>query len=284
LARINQSLLDAIAEKQGITTKGVYPQITKVVRNTFLERDLAALVLASRHRININKYSNSAQRAQIRGYLAGSANHREPAIDPPPTRPVTASSGKTARPKKTKGNSVFVVHGRDEALRKSMFEFLRALSLNPMEWSTAVAQAKGGNPYIGEILDAAMEKVQAVVVLFSPDELAQLKEQFWAPDDKYGDGKMAGQARPNVLFEAGLALGAHPEKTVIVQVGKVRPFSDIAGKHLVRLSEDRGRNDLANRLKRLGCPVEMTGDDWMKAGYFEPTEPKAKKAKRPRQA
>src|SRR5262249_38094958 len=117
------------------------------------------------------------------------------------------------------------------------------------------------------------------VVLFSPDELAQLKEQFWSSDDKHGDGNLAGQARPNVLFEAGLALGAHPEKTVIVQVGKVRPFSDIAGKHLVRLSEERGRNDLANRLKRLGCPVNMTGDDWMNAGYFEPTEAKATKRK-----
>jgi hypothetical protein len=55
----------------------------------------------------------------------------------------------------------------------------------------------------------------------------------------------------------------------------VRLFSDIAGKHLIRLSEERGRNDLANRLKRLGCPVDMTGDVWMTAGYFEPTEAKA---------
>ena len=279
MARINQALLDAIAEKQGITIKGVYPQITKVVRDTFLERDLAALVLASRHRININKYSDPAQRAQIRGHLTGSIRHRESTADSIPTRAVAARSSRSARPKKTKGNSVFVVHGRDEALRKSMFEFLRALGLNPMEWSTAVAQAKGGNPYVGDILDAAMEKVQAVVVLFSPDELAQLKEQFWASGDRDGEGKLAGQARPNVLFEAGLALGAHPEKTVIVQVGKVRPFSDIAGKHLVRLGEDRGRNDLANRLKRLGCLVEMTGDDWMKAGYFEPTEARPKAAK-----
>ena len=35
------------------------------------------------------------------------------------------------------------------------------------------------------------------------------------------------------LFEAGLALGRHPEKTLLVQVlGKVRGFSDIAGRHL----------------------------------------------------
>jgi len=32
-----------------------------------------------------------------------------------------------------------------------------------------------------------------------------------------------------VLFEAGLALGAHPNKTVMVQVGKVKAFSDIGG-------------------------------------------------------
>ena len=149
-----------------------------------------------------------------------------------------------------------------------------------MEWGHAVETAKGANPYIGQILQSAMDKVQAVVVLFSPDEMAYLKEQFWGADDKHGDGKPAGQARPNVLFEAGLALGAHPEKTVIVQVGKVRPFSDIAGKHLIKLSEDRGRNDLANRLKDIGCDVNWVGNDWMTAGTFEPTEPKPKKPKK----
>jgi predicted nucleotide-binding protein len=40
---------------------------------------------------------------------------------------------KPGKGQKTKGNSVFVVHGRDEVLRKSMFDFLRALGLNPME-------------------------------------------------------------------------------------------------------------------------------------------------------
>ena len=277
MALINQRLLEAIADKQVITVKGVYPQITKVVQETFLERDLAALVLATRHRININKYSTPAQRAAIRSHLAGGGNNEaSPAPLGPTSRPRTRKS-KTS--KKTKGNSVFVVHGRDDELRKSMFEFLRALGLNPMEWSTAVAQAKGGNPYIGNILDAAMAKVQTVVVLFSPDELAQLKEQFWGPDDKHGDGRLAGQARPNVIFEAGLALGAHPEKTVIVQVGRVRPFSDIAGKHLVRLSEDKGRVDLANRLRQFGCPVVTTGEDWMRAGHFEPTETKPRKSR-----
>jgi len=70
-----------------------------------------------------------------------------------------------------------------------------------------------------------------------------------------------------------LALGAHPEKTLLVQVGKIRSFSDIAGKHLIRLTNDGSkRNDLASRLERIGCVVNKAGDDWMTEGNFEPTE------------
>jgi hypothetical protein len=76
--------------------KGVYPQITKVVHETFLERDLAALVLATRHRININKYSTPAQRGAIRSHLAGGTNnHAPPGPVSPAPRPVARKSGKT---------------------------------------------------------------------------------------------------------------------------------------------------------------------------------------------
>jgi predicted nucleotide-binding protein len=174
------------------------------------------------------------------------------------------------------------IPSRDEELRKSMFSFLRALGLNPMEWSHALETAKGANPYVGDILNSAMEKVQAVVVLFSPDELAQLKDHFCSRDEKKTEGKLQGQPRPNVLFEAGLALGAHPDKTLLVQIGKVRGFSDIAGKHLVRLSDDVGRrNELANRLEKIGCAVNKVGNDWMTEGKFTPTEPKVRKTRAP---
>ena len=48
---------------------------------------------------------------------------------------------------------VFVVHGRDEALRRSIFAFLRAVNLEPLEWSQAVRLTGKGTPYIGEVLD-----------------------------------------------------------------------------------------------------------------------------------
>jgi predicted nucleotide-binding protein len=275
MAKINQDLIERIAGKLGITNKAVYPRIQKVVAETMLERNLAALVFALRHGININRYSTPQQRTEIRGAHANHAVDRAPL--PAANLTVRRGGGRKAKvAKRVKDNSVFVVHGRDEELRKFMFAFLRALGLNPLEWGHAVETAKGANPSIGQILESAMAKVQAVVVLFSPDELAQLKEHLCRPDEKRTEGKLQGQPRPNVLFEAGLALGAHPDKTLLIQVGRVRGFSDIAGKHLVRLSDDVARrNEVASRLTKLGCIVNKVGNDWITEGRFVPTEPKA---------
>src|ERR1700722_12118437 len=63
MARIRSDLLQAIADKLGATTtRPAYTRIERAVHDTFLERDLAALVVASKLKININKYSTSAQR------------------------------------------------------------------------------------------------------------------------------------------------------------------------------------------------------------------------------
>jgi predicted nucleotide-binding protein len=128
---------------------------------------------------------------------------------------------------------------------------------------------KKTNPYVGEILDDAMAKVKAVVVLFSPDDEARLKAEFQRKSDGRSERQLHGQPRANVLFEAGLALGRHPDKTILVEVGKLKKFSDIAGKHVVRLTNDHvTRNDLANRLEKLGCRVDRRGIDWTSAGDF----------------
>jgi predicted nucleotide-binding protein len=282
LAKINQELIDRLADKLGIGVKALYPRIQKIVQETGLERDLAALVLARRNTININKFSTLGQRNEIRRNAPAPAGEQEPQREPRPEEPPRRASKAKKPARTTKGKSVFVVHGRDEALRKSMFDFLRALGPHPMEWDHALrtARSKGANPYVGHILDEVMEKAQAVVVMFSPDDLVQLKEQFLHADDRSTEGKPQGQARPNVLFEAGLAMGRHPQKTVLVQVGKVKSFSDVGGRHLVRLTETTdSRHDLANRLEALHCEVDKVGRDWMKAGDFVPTEPKPAKKK-----
>lgn len=172
------------------------------------------------------------------------------------------------------GRSVFVVHGRNEDLRRSMFEFLRSINLAPMEWTTAVQLTGEGSPYIGQVLDAAFSHATAVVVLMTPDEVAYLQPRYSAGDAD-PETEPAAQARPNVLFEAGMALGRDLRRTVLVEVGKVRPFSDVAGRHAIRLTNAvASRQALAQRLADAGCEVDLTGTDWHTAGDFTaPSEP-----------
>lgn len=169
--------------------------------------------------------------------------------------------------------SVFVVHGRNESLRKSMFDFLRSINLSPMEWSTAVEHTGSGSPYIGQVLDAAFDHAKAIVVLMTPDEVAYLQSQYGhGENDK--ETLPAPQARPNVLFEAGMALGRNADQTVLVEVGEVRPFSDVAGRHAIRLSNSAdSRQTLARRLQTAGCDVNLNGTDWITTGDFTAPPP-----------
>jgi predicted nucleotide-binding protein len=164
---------------------------------------------------------------------------------------------------------VFVIHGRNEPMRRALFDFLRAIDLKPIEWSVAITLTGKPTPYIGEILDAAMQYAQAIVVLFTGDDLVRLKDEFlWVNDPAY-ERKTTPQSRPNVIFEAGLALGKYPERTILVQVGNLRPLSDIAGRHFVRLrNSSKSRQELAQRLKLAGCDVDLSGTDWHDAGSF----------------
>ncbi|HEY8722128.1 nucleotide-binding protein [Pengzhenrongella sp.] len=169
--------------------------------------------------------------------------------------------------------SVFVVHGCNEALRRAMFDFLRSINLSPMEWSHALQLTGEGSPYIGQVLDAALSSAAAIVVLMTPDEIAYLQPQF-GHGDSDPETKPAAQARPNVLFEAGMALGRDPRRTVLVEVGRVRPFSDVAGRHAVRLSNDVAhRQELATRLETAGCEVDLKGTDWHTTGDFTAPSP-----------
>jgi predicted nucleotide-binding protein len=73
---------------------------------------------------------------------------------------------------------VFVVHGRNEAARSAIFTFLRAIGLDPIEWSKAVTMTGEGSPYPGQVLDAAFAAAQAIVVLLTPDDIAYLRPEY----------------------------------------------------------------------------------------------------------
>ncbi len=165
---------------------------------------------------------------------------------------------------------VFVVHGRNDAARAAMFTFLRAIGLKPIEWTEAVQLTGSATPYVGQVLDAAFQAAQAVVVLLSGDDEARLREHFRGPHDGSEETDLTPQARPNVLFEAGLAFGSHPNRTILVQVGQIRSFSDIGGRHVIRISNaTQQRQALAVRLKTAGCSVSLDGTDWHTTGDFD---------------
>jgi predicted nucleotide-binding protein len=165
---------------------------------------------------------------------------------------------------------VFVIHGRDESAKAALFALLRALDLKPTEWSTAVSWAGGGAPMIRDVLRAGFSHCWAVVALFTPDDLGELR---WMLRDHQQDGphetSQTGQARQNVVFETGAALAIRPERTVLVEFGHTRPLSDLAGYQWVRIGESaEWRQDLAERLRQSGAEVETTGKEWRSAGDF----------------
>ena len=165
---------------------------------------------------------------------------------------------------------IFVVHGRNGKAREALFSFLRSIGLRPLEWSEAVQSTGKPMPYIGEILDVAFSRAHAVVVFLTPDDEAQLREPLRGRTEPPHEVNLTGQARPNVLFEAGMAMGRHENRTILVELGTLRPFSDIAGRHVIRIDNtSQRRQDLAQRLQAAGCPVNLNGTDWHEAGDFE---------------
>ncbi len=107
----------------------------------------------------------------------------------------------------------------------------------------------------------------------TPDDEAYLRKEFQTEQDEAYEKNPTAQARPNVLFEAGMAMGRDVRRTVLVQVGTLRPFSDVGGRHILRLNNSSARRqDLADRLKAAGCDVDLSGRDWHSTGSFEVKE------------
>jgi predicted nucleotide-binding protein len=159
-------------------------------------------------------------------------------------------------------HAVMVVHGRDGSAKKAMFDWLRAIGLRPQEWSQLVKASSAASPFIGEILATAFTKAQAVVVLFTPDERVQLRIEVV----KGASWRL--QARPNVLFEAGMAFATHPTRTVIAVLGDQELPTDLAGRDYVRIESAGQLRDLAQRLEQAGCPVDLSGNDWLDIDRF----------------
>ncbi len=161
---------------------------------------------------------------------------------------------------------VFLVYGRNIKAKDAMVAFLASIGLSIVDFEEAVAATGSASPYTGEALDAGFRLARAVLVLLTPDERTHLRPELAGspavPLDEY-------QARPNVFFEAGMAFRTQRRRTVIVQLGNVRPFSDVGGVHFVPLDDSPdARKALIGRLEIAGCAVQMQNEVWRTAGQF----------------
>ena len=267
---IDPLLRKRLIDRLGLSQAQVYRRIAERARTLVLEPEQAAIALALEAGLKVSQFTEPGDLDTIRGAIAGQAS--QTVIAQPPARPTTKktrAATRRAQPKKRRGKKVWVVHGRNSAIKNSMFQFLRTIGLTPIEWSEAVKATKKAVPYNREILDKAFKDAVAVVVLLTPDDVARLKPKFRKSSDASYESTLTGQARPNVLFEAGMSFGSHPDSTVIVEVGDPRPFSDISGLNVVRLTDlPESRQELVNRLEAAGCKTVTSGTDWYGAGTF----------------
>jgi predicted nucleotide-binding protein len=164
--------------------------------------------------------------------------------------------------------SVFVIHGRQTS--SEFHHFIRAIGLRPLEWSQARKLTRKPTPFTWEIVDTALKNAGAIVALLTPDDEARLRKHLWSPNEKAAEKKLLNQPRQNVLFEAGVAYGRDPQRTVLVRVGSHRPMSDLDGHHIIELNNSaESRQTVADALSTAGCPVDRTGTDWLRAGKFD---------------
>jgi predicted nucleotide-binding protein len=166
---------------------------------------------------------------------------------------------------------VFIVHGRNVKALKGIEEFLRSLHLESLTFRDAIKLAKQ-NAHIDEIVEIGMTNAHATLVLFTGDEDARLKKSYFLDSDPISEKNLQSQPRPNVIFEAGMALARNPATTIFVQFGPhLRPFSDIAGLFVLLITDaEQDRRILKEQLVKIGCKVNEKDGKWKKAGKFPP--------------
>ncbi len=167
--------------------------------------------------------------------------------------------------------TVFVIHGRNLKIKRAMHQFLRAVGVKPIEWPKAKMSTHEGSPYIGKILETIFPKARAFIVLLTPDDEAKLKREFISSSDEDYEINLTPQARPNVIFEAGLAFGHAPKKVILVEFpGKLRPFSDTVGRHIIKFDGSvKKRQELLDMLHAIGISIDFKGNtDWQTEGDF----------------
>lgn len=141
---------------------------------------------------------------------------------------------------------VFVIHGRDMAAVDELTRFLDRLGLEHTKFQEV--DNLRANAFIADIVVDGIKNANVVIGLFTPDEVAALYDGA----GQYMRESARWQARPNVLFEAGVAWGIGREKVILATLGAdVRLFSDVNGINIVRLDEESGPRSMVAKMENI---------------------------------
>lgn len=166
-----------------------------------------------------------------------------------------------------KKRRVYIVTGQHQRYRKSLCQLLAAVGLEPVPWPGASTILGSGRPLDRLLLQEAFSGAQAILVLLTEDDLAKPNPQLGTSTSSRYAMHWSPQPSPDVLFEAGLAMGTVPERTILVQRGKLRPLDLAWSREIVTLTDSLGSKDkLLNRLRAAGCLVDKTSGHWRDAG------------------
>ena len=162
-------------------------------------------------------------------------------------------------------HEVVVVHGRDAARTAFFFELLQRLNVHAVAFDELIARAGSGSPSIRQLIRTAFTQAQAVIILFTGDDVANLRPDLLGTSEGGGERTPTPQPRPHLLFEAGVAVALQPDRTIIVEVQPLRGLLNLDGVHVVRFSTGtrEERTQLANRLRAAGCELDTSGTQWL---------------------
>jgi predicted nucleotide-binding protein len=194
----------------------------------------------------------------------------------PPRQPTPDAASARQSTEKVHGEvrrTVFVIRGRDGKAYAALVRLLRALDLRVITWEEATLAVGSGSPHTLTIVEQGIKMAHAVVALFTPDDLGRVKPEFLNARDSIQETRETGQARQNVVFEAGWAMALRREEVILVRVGDVRPLSDIEGLNYVWLTNRiDDRRTLLSRLRTVKLAIDDQNDDWRTAGDFPDAE------------
>jgi predicted nucleotide-binding protein len=162
---------------------------------------------------------------------------------------------------------VFIIHGRNSELLEEFRGWLQSLGLFARSFDE-IRTDLGGSPSILDVIRRGISEAHAIIALITPDEFATLRPELRGGRDKSAEIQR-WQARPNVIFEAGMAFAMTGEmRTLLLVAGDAELFSDVSSIHYKRIPKDATeREQLRKILVSMGCKIHDASDHHRRGNF-----------------